>query len=80
MPAAFLSSRHSWMAGSMVGSKVPIKKSKPIMMIERIKSDEGKLVSTLKGFGYEGFKMGLNLLMVHESDPCLQGITNLERA
>ena len=65
---------------AIAGAKASINKSKPIMMIERIKSDEGKLVSTLKGFGYEGFKMGLNLLMVHESDPCLQGIQNLERA
>ena len=79
MPAAFLSSRHSWMAGGMVGSKAPIKKSKPIMMIERITSDEGKLVSKLKDFGYEGFGMGLNLRMVQESDPRLQGVQNLER-
>lgn len=51
------------------GARATIEAHRPMMMIERIKSDEGELRGFLEGLGYGIFYMGINLLAVHETDP-----------
>jgi len=51
------------------GARATIQAHRPIMLIERIKSDEGELRGFLEGFGYTISTMSINLLAVHEADP-----------
>lgn len=51
------------------GARATIAAHRPVMMIERIKSDEGELRGFLEGFGYTLYQMGINLLAVHQDDP-----------
>lgn len=54
---------------ALIGAKVSIKKSKPILMIEKIKSNETDIRNLLDQFGYQFFSIGINLLAVHPDDP-----------
>lgn len=51
------------------GARASLEAHRPLMMIERIKSNEGELRGFLEGLGYELFYMGINLLAVHHTDP-----------
>jgi FkbM family methyltransferase len=57
------------------GAKTTLNKSKPIMLIEIIKSDRAELEKFVTDNGYSVFAMGINLLAIHESDPTLQQIS-----
>jgi FkbM family methyltransferase len=57
------------------GATASIKKNKPIMIIEKIKSNEQSLKAFLVKNGYEHFSMGLNFLAIHSSDPCKKYIS-----
>jgi FkbM family methyltransferase len=54
---------------ALLGAKVSIEKSKPILMIEKIKSNEADIRNFLGQFGYQFFSIGINLLAVHPDDP-----------
>jgi len=51
------------------GAAGSIQAHKPIMIIEKIKSNESNLKNFLSANDYSYYPMGLNLLAVHTSDP-----------
>ena len=51
------------------GEKETIIRTRPQMMIEKIKSNEDEIGRFLVNHGYKTFPMGLNILAIHESDP-----------
>jgi FkbM family methyltransferase len=53
------------------GAFETISRHKPIMIVETIKSDQDELESMVKPIGYAIFRIGINLLGVHSSDPTL---------
>ncbi len=53
----------------LAGAKVSIKKYKPIMMIETIKSDKENIENFLDNSGYNIYPIEINLLAIHKDDP-----------
>jgi FkbM family methyltransferase len=51
------------------GAAESIRKFRPVLMIEKIKSNETEITELLKGHGYQIFPLGINILAVHDSDP-----------
>jgi FkbM family methyltransferase len=56
------------------GARVSIKNHHPIMMIEIIKSDRSKIEKFLVENGYSFFRMGMNLVAIHQEDPVSNSI------
>lgn len=50
------------------GARKLLKKSRPVMLIEQIKTDRGQLEQFLKDAGYQHYMVGLNVLAVHKTD------------
>jgi FkbM family methyltransferase len=59
---------------ALEGASRSIKQSHPIMLIEKIKADAGKLRQWLGEHGYEIIEAGINLLAIHKSDKTLTEI------
>lgn len=59
------------------GARRTIATCKPMMMIERIKSDESELREFLVGLGYGVYYMGINILAVHQDDPMSEQIKGM---
>ena len=53
----------------LAGATNTIARSKPIMLIETIKSNAANLQSFVDGHGYIRYALGINMLAVHSSDP-----------
>ena len=60
---------------ALEGARQAIDRSHPIMLIEKIKCDEGKLRQWLNGHGYEVLDAGINVLAIHKSDKTLAELT-----
>lgn len=58
------------------GAQESIKRSKPQVLVEVIKSDEQAITELLEAQGYRFFPVGLNILAVHSSDPVLGRFKN----
>jgi FkbM family methyltransferase len=56
------------------GGRQLLARTRPIMVIEVIKSSRPGLEAFLVELGYRTFALGINLLAVHETDPTLQQI------
>jgi FkbM family methyltransferase len=56
------------------GARASLTRSRPVLVVEAIKTDKAKLRLVLEGLGYRLFEMGLNFLAVHESDSTLTHI------
>jgi len=54
------------------GGSECIARTRPAMLIECIKVDKAKLVSWLSDRKYAYFEAGMNILAIHEADPCLK--------
>lgn len=54
---------------ALAGAEDTLARCRPVMMIEKIKTDEAALRSVIDRHGYRVFPMGINLLAVHGSDP-----------
>lgn len=54
---------------ALEGAAASIKKARPILIIESVKSDKAKLRSWLQNLNYQVYTMGMNYLAIHESDP-----------
>jgi FkbM family methyltransferase len=52
------------------GAQESIEKFKPQMLIEVIKTDRDALLARLAALGYRHYPVGINILAVHQSDPC----------
>ena len=50
------------------GAAKTLKKHRPMMLIEHIKSDQKTLKEMLKSFGYRVYQIDINILAVHETD------------
>jgi FkbM family methyltransferase len=57
------------------GAKATLEKCLPIIIVERIKSQQQAITQALASYGYEWFAFELNYLAVHPSDPTRQIIT-----
>jgi hypothetical protein len=51
------------------GAKGVLSACKPMLLIERIKSNVTELDSMLRALGYRVAPMGINLLAIHQDDP-----------
>lgn len=60
----------------LAGAAETIRKFKPQMMIEAVKSDRGLLESTLQEAGYIIYPMGINILAVHQTDPTAMNLSS----
>ena len=56
---------------ALEGAKETIKRTHPIMLIEKIKADAGELRQWLTAHGYEMMEAGINVLVMHSSDKTL---------
>ncbi|WP_426609127.1 FkbM family methyltransferase [Bradyrhizobium sp. McL0616] len=59
---------------ALVGARETIKAYRPILLIEKIKTDIRQLEQWLKDNGYQPFALGINILAVHQSDASLKDI------
>lgn len=59
---------------ALEGARATIAACKPMMMIERIKSNEGEIRDFLTSLDYGVYSMGINLLAVHQDDPVSEQI------
>jgi FkbM family methyltransferase len=59
---------------ALEGSSKTLDCHKPIMLIEHIKVGYESLNSYFQGKGYELMEIGINMLAIHQHDPCLQEI------
>jgi FkbM family methyltransferase len=59
---------------TLEGGKETIKRTHPIMLIEKIKTDAGELQQWLTAQGYEIMEAGINMLAIHHSDKTLTEI------
>lgn len=56
------------------GAMKTLKKYKPILLIEVLKSPQQEIFDLIKPLGYEIFPMGMNILAVFKDDPVLKHI------
>lgn len=59
----------------LAGAARTIERCRPQMIIEVIKSDRAALDAFLKARGYATYRMGINILAVHASDPTAKDIS-----
>lgn len=56
------------------GGRQLIAATKPVLVIEIIKSDRAEIEALLNPMGYRWFSIGLNILAIHEDDPTLSQV------
>ena len=56
------------------GGRTVLERHLPVMLIEMIKSDRASIETLLLELGYRSFDFGIDILVIHESDPTLQHI------
>ncbi len=56
------------------GGRALLERTRPLMMVEVIKSDRVALESFVTGLGYKVFQLGMNMLAIHADDPTLQQV------
>lgn len=59
----------------LAGARQTIGRHLPIIVVERLKAAENELETALTGHGYRCYRMGLNLLAIHPSDPTGNHVT-----
>jgi FkbM family methyltransferase len=59
---------------ALQGAARTIDRFKPIMLVEHIKAEPGSLQAFLEARGYRCLMTALNIVAVHESDPCAASI------
>jgi FkbM family methyltransferase len=57
------------------GARATLERFRPIVMVERLKASQEAICEVLAAYGYDWFVIGLNILAVHQADPCRQAIT-----
>ncbi|MFB3910467.1 MAG: FkbM family methyltransferase [Candidatus Eisenbacteria bacterium] len=58
----------------LVGAEATITSFKPILLVEHIKSDVIAMKDWLVGHGYSVYPAGINLIAVHNDDPCIDDV------
>jgi FkbM family methyltransferase len=64
---------------ALEGAARTIEATRPIMLVEKIKSDAGKLRQWLQTRGYALFEFGMNLIAIHSSDKSLTNVVPATR-
>ncbi|HTV90857.1 MAG TPA: FkbM family methyltransferase [Stellaceae bacterium] len=59
----------------LTGARSTIKREKPAMIIEVIKSERSQIKSFLTEFGYRYYRFAENILALHEADPMVLGLS-----
>jgi FkbM family methyltransferase len=59
---------------ALEGARQTIERSRPMMLIEKIKTDSTQLIKWLEDHGYKVVQVGINMLAVHSSDKALADI------
>ncbi|MBR0726897.1 FkbM family methyltransferase [Bradyrhizobium manausense] len=59
---------------ALAGAQATIKAYRPILLIEKIKTDLRQLEQWLVDNGYQLMALGINILAIHQSDACLKEI------
>ncbi|MCK1395845.1 FkbM family methyltransferase [Bradyrhizobium sp. 1] len=65
---------------ALEGARETIRKHRPILLIEKIKTDNRQLEQWLRDNGYQSMAMAINVLAVHQSDRCLKDINPQQSA
>ncbi|OAF16525.1 FkbM family methyltransferase [Bradyrhizobium neotropicale] len=65
---------------ALAGARETIKTYRPILLIEKIKTDNRQLEHWLLDNGYQSMALGINILAVHQSDECLKDINRTQGA
>ena len=60
---------------ALQGAAKCIAAHRPVLFVEMVKTDKGKLRAWLEGAGYVLFEAGMSFLAVHNSDKCLGDLT-----
>jgi len=60
---------------ALAGGQETIRRYRPILLIEKIKTDPQQLEQWLLGNGYQFLALGINIVAVHQSDPSWLDIT-----
>ena len=60
---------------AFLGARETIERTRPQILVEKIKSDESVLRTFLESRGYQVFAVGMHLLAVHHSDPIVGQIS-----
>jgi len=82
-PFVLVSSGHGTMIANIEGMELEalgcadrsLRKFKPQLLIEWIKSDKQALARVLDGYGYRVYEVGINLLALHVTDESNSQIT-----
>ena len=67
-------------AEGLDGASETIKRCRPILYVETIKSDKAAIKSALEGEGYRVFPHGMNIMARHKDDPTLENIATRKEA
>jgi FkbM family methyltransferase len=59
---------------ALAGARDVLETTRPILVVEFVKSDKARLRSTLESFGYRIFELRMDLVAVHSSDKALNHI------
>ncbi len=59
---------------ALEGARQTIEKSRPMMLIEKIKTDATQLIKWLEDCGYKVVQVGINMLAIHTTDKTLADI------
>ena len=57
---------------ALAGAASSIQAHRPMMLVEALKVDAGKLRAWLEGLNYSVLQSGINLLAIHKEDECLK--------
>jgi len=60
---------------ALTGSIKCIERHHPVLLVETIKSDKGKLRAFLESCDYSAFEVGMNFLAIHKTDKSLAHVT-----
>lgn len=56
------------------GARQSLQSSRPILVVEAIKTDKVELAKLLQDADYQMFTLGQNIAAIHTSDPCLSDV------
>ena len=57
---------------ALAGAASSIQAHRPMMLVEALKVDAGKLRAWLEGLNYSVLQSGINLLAIHKEGECLK--------
>jgi hypothetical protein len=60
---------------ALEGARRTVETCRPIMLVEYVKARPGVLHAWLEARGYRCVQAGMNILAVHQDDPCLASIS-----